>query len=227
MRPALVLLDFDGLICDTERAARQSWVDLYARHGLTFPVSVWHRMVGRAAGERAAIDHLAHCLGRPVTPAELSWRRDRKRELANREPLRPGVSGLVDAAARRGVPVAVVSSSSLSWVDGHLTRLGMRSRLAFLVTGEDAVRHKPAPDLYLAALSRAGLPAGAALAVEDSASGVRAARRARIRCVAVPSCGCGACRRTHLGTADLVLDSLAQFDLDGWLTEQGGDFCAD
>jgi HAD superfamily hydrolase (TIGR01509 family) len=55
-----------------------------------------------------------------------------------------------------------------------------------VVTSEDAPRPKPAPDLYLKALERLGLPPGRCLAVEDSARGVAAAGAAGIRCVLVP-----------------------------------------
>ena len=148
-------------------------------------------------------------------PAErLDWRRRRKRWLADREPLLPGVAGLLDAAAQRDIPVVVVSSSPRSWVNGHLTRLGAADRLAFLVTGEDAVSHKPAPDLYLAALSRAGVAARTAVALEDSPSGVQAARGAGVPCVAVAGSGGAAGTRYDLTAADLVLDSVERFDLD-------------
>ncbi len=211
MRPAVVFLDFDGLICDTEAAAHQSWDEFYARRGLAFAPATWRRMHGSAAAEQVAVDDLAAGLGRPVHPREIAVRRDRKAWLADRTPLSAGVSRVIDAAAWRDIPVAVVSSSPRPWVDGHLSRLKVRHRLAFVVSGADAARSKPAPDLYVAALERAGVAAEAAIAFEDSPTGVRAARAAGLRCIAVPSSvGC----RDDLGDADLVLDSLDDFDFD-------------
>lgn len=219
--PAKALfLDFDGLICDTERAARQSWRDLYARFGLDFPAASWAAMIGHADGERVASTDLAARLGRELQPTELAWRRRRKQELADAEPPRPGITGLLTAAAQRGIPAAVVSSSPLSWVAPHLARTNLRRLLAFLVTG-DEVAAKPAPDLYLTALRRAAVPASAAVAFEDSPTGVRAARAAGICCVAVPS---AASSPAQLTAATWTLSSVEHFDLDTDLPAETG-FC--
>jgi HAD superfamily hydrolase (TIGR01509 family) len=221
--PARILfLDFDGVICDTEQAAQQSWRELYALHELAFPIAVWHRMLGRVDGESVAVAHLSAQLGRPLSRAELLWRRRRKQQLADRQAIRPGIAGLLDRAAQRQIPVAVVSGSSLPWVRGHLDRVGVRDRLAFLVTGEDAANHKPAPDLYLAALRRSGLTARAAVAVEDSPTGVAAARAAGLRCIAVAGAGPFAVDRERLAAASLVLDTVEAFDFDQHFPVEGG-----
>ncbi|MFE9402173.1 HAD family hydrolase [Streptomyces sp. NPDC006530] len=190
MSPRAVLLDFDGLMCDTERAARRSWEETWAYCGLVFPHGLWRRMQGRSDGESIALDSLAAALGRPVTADLRDRRRRRKQELSDLEPLRPGVAELIEGARSQGLPVAVVSSSRADWVEGHVARLAVGDRFAFVLSGRDAERHKPAPDLYLAALDRlgpAGVDARAVLALEDSPVGVRAARAAGMRCVAVPS----------------------------------------
>lgn len=207
-----LFLDFDGLICDTERAALAAWRDLYLRLGQVFPLSLWQLMVGNSSGAQEALTDLEARLGRQVSQDELLWQRSRKAELAELEPERPGVTATLDAACRRGVLTAVVSSSRAQWVCRHLARLGLHDRFAFVVTGEDAPFHKPAPHLYRVALSRAGVDATAALAVEDSAVGVRAAKAAGIACLAVPHQP-----GVQVREADAVLDSLEHFNLGGWL----------
>jgi HAD superfamily hydrolase (TIGR01509 family) len=211
MRLRAILCDFDGLICDTEQAAYRSWAETYAGFGLTFSPAVWVSMMGHRSGESVAVADIEHRLGRPVTAAVLARWRHRKWELCQREPVRPGVTELIDCAAGRGVDLAVVSSSARSWVEGHLSRLGLRHRFSVVVTGDDVTRPKPAPDPYRAALTAIGLPAGDTLAFEDSAPGVRSARSASVRCVAVPG---PASQRAGLQQADLVLDSLADAPLD-------------
>jgi HAD superfamily hydrolase (TIGR01509 family) len=206
----VLLLDFDGLVCDTERAAYRSWVEVYRDAGHDFPADVWARMCGRRGGEAVALADLSGRLGRPVGPAFAAARLARKRALAESEPARPGVPELLRGAARRGLRCAVVSSSARSWVDGHLHRLGLRDLLEDVVAGEDTARPKPSPEGYLTALRRAGTTAGEALAFEDSAVGVRAAKAAGLRCVAVPSAVGG---RAEVAGADLVLDSLTDVDL--------------
>jgi putative hydrolase of the HAD superfamily len=209
--------DFDGLICDTERAALAAWRELYLRLGQVFPASLWPLMAGNSSGAGVALADLAARLGRQVSPAELAWQRGRKAELADTEPERPGVTAVLDAAHRLGMVVAVVSSSPAHWVCHHLARLGLRDRFAFAVTGEDAPRHKPAPHLYQVALRRAGVDAAAALALEDSAIGILAAKAAGIACVAVPhSRGVPVGEAGPVLEADAVLESLELLDLGGW-----------
>jgi HAD superfamily hydrolase (TIGR01509 family) len=198
-----LFFDFDGLICDTESAARESWRELYTESNVDFPDSVWQVMMGDSGGERIALADLAARRGRAVSPAERAWRQARKSALADAEPLRPGVASCLAGATEAGIVLAVVSSSSLAWVGRHLDRLGVRRWFDFLVTGDLTSRHKPAPDLYRIALRTAKTTAESAVAVEDSVTGVRAARAAGLRCVAVPG---SAGRHQDLSAADLVLD---------------------
>jgi HAD superfamily hydrolase (TIGR01509 family) len=206
-----LFLDFDGLICDTERAAYRSWQELYQTFGLTFSEAVWQTMTGNSNGERVAVDDLSARLGRPLGALELSRRRQRKYQLCGQEPLRGGVSSLLERAAGLGLRLAVVSSSPRTWLRPHLARLGIGDRFHLIVAGDDAPRHKPAPDLYRLALKRANLSAPSVLAFEDSAHGVQAAKRAGLACVAVPS---EVGSRASVTAADLVLDSLTEFRLE-------------
>jgi HAD superfamily hydrolase (TIGR01509 family) len=114
-------------------------------------------------------------------------RREHELSLVADLPLREGLADVLDRAAAHGLVLAVVSSSPSWWVLGHLERLGLLARFAFVVTREDAVRAKPHPDLYLVALERLALPASDVLVVEDSVNGVLAAHAAGLRAVALPN----------------------------------------
>lgn len=206
MPKPFLLLDFDGVVCDTERAALLAWQDLYDRLGVPLSAGVRARMLGNSAGARIALADLAARLGRPVADGEWAWQRRRRSVRCAAAPARPGVDRLL----RTAEGAAIVSSSPAAWVEEHLRRLGLRHRFAFLVTGDDTDRHKPDPDLYLLALARAGVGPGDALAVEDSPPGVRAAQAAGLRCVAVPWEPAAA---PGLAGADVVLPSLDGLDL--------------
>jgi len=211
----LLLFDFDGLICDTERAAHGSWDELYSRLlGDGLPAEVWAAMAGRSDGESVALADLSARLGLPVDESIRAARLRRKHELCAAEPVRPGVADLLDAGREAGLAFGVVSSSPLAWVDRHLARLGLGGRFRSLVTGDDTTRHKPAPDLYRLALSRNGVTAGDAVAFEDSESGVRAATAAGLYCVAVRN-AVGA--HADLSAADEIHASLQGFQLDAHL----------
>ena len=90
------------------------------------------------------------------------------------------------AAAARW-PLAVASSSPQDLIELVLELAGIREDFAVVLSSERVARGKPAPDVYLAALERLGVPAPEAVAVEDSTAGIQAARAAGMRVVAVPN----------------------------------------
>ncbi len=110
--------------------------------------------------------------------------------------------------------VGLASSSTSDWVKGHLARLGILESFDCLRCRDQVANAKPAPDLYLAVLECLGVGASEAVAIEDSPNGILAAKRAGLRCVAIPN---SITASLDLGQADLVLGSLAEVTLDGLL----------
>ena len=117
----------------------------------------------------------------------------------------PGVPDVPRALAARGLRLAVASSSSPVVIDATLTALGVRPLFQTTVSGVEVTRGKPAPDVFLEAAKRLGAAPDACVVVEDSERGVRAARAAGMRCVAIP---CGETRHHDFGAATLVLSAL-------------------
>jgi HAD superfamily hydrolase (TIGR01509 family) len=82
--------------------------------------------------------------------------------------------------------MAVASSADRRKVEGNLREIGLAEDVFdAIVTAEDAVHKKPAPDLFLAAAGRLGLAGSQCLVVEDAVSGVKAAKAAGARCLAL------------------------------------------
>ena len=107
--------------------------------------------------------------------------------------------------------VAVASSSPSPWVDARLTDVGLESHFVVLSCRDERLAAKPEPDLYLDACSRLHVEPSRAIAVEDSANGLAAARAAGLACVAVPN----SMTLSHdLSSADLVLTSLEATSLE-------------
>ena len=103
----------------------------------------------------------------------------------------PELIGLMDALERRGVRMVVATSSPGSFVEGVLRLYGIMDRFETVVTGSDAARLKPAPDVYLLALSRCGVQSADAAAIEDSRIGVDAALAASLYCYGFVNPGSG------------------------------------
>ena len=210
-----LIFDFDGLIVDTESSSLAAVQEAYRRHGHELPSDQWRQCVGTTVDP---YDHLQRLVGPEVdltaVRAELEVRH--RAEVAELGP-RPGVVELVTAAAATGLRLAVASSSSRRWVEGHLERIGALQAFHAVRCRDDVRQTKPAPDVYLAALDGIGVSASQAVAFEDSPNGVQAAKTAGIYTVAVPN---GVTRGWPFGHADRVIDSMhgvTVHGVDRWL----------
>jgi HAD superfamily hydrolase (TIGR01509 family) len=200
-----LVFDFDGLIIDTEGPVYEAWAEIYRKHGQQLSLDFWKTIIGRGANYFDPLPELEQRLGRRLeTEAIRAERRLRTLELVEALTILPGVIEWREEARARNVRLGVASSSGRGWVTGHLERLGLANWDCIRCL-EDVERPKPAPDLYKAVLDCLGVPPEQAVAVEDSAHGVDAAKTAGLFCVAVPSALTG---EHDFSRADLVLASL-------------------
>jgi HAD superfamily hydrolase (TIGR01509 family) len=202
-----LVFDFDGLILDTEEPIYRSWLEVYRAHGEELPFERWIQIVGSTTAGFHPQHHLEERLGRPLTKEVLERRIGRRTEMILAQAVLPGVVQRLDEAREMGLRLGVASSSTGDWVRGHLERLGILDRFDCLRCRDDVEHAKPEPDLYVAVLDCLGVMAAEAIAIEDSPNGVAAAKRAGMRCVAIPN---SITERLDLSQADLLLRSLAE-----------------
>jgi putative hydrolase of the HAD superfamily len=191
-----LVFDFDGVVCDTEWVEYESTRVAWARWGADLSVELWHHNVGRSWGP-TWMDDLEARVGVVDRAAVLEARRAVHDELLPRQGPLPGVVALMTEAREAALPVAVASNSDLHWVDSNLTRLGLRGFVSAIRAIDTVPRGKPHPDPYLLACADLGVEPSAAVAFEDSFTGVSAAVAAGLFTVAVP----------HLLTAAHDLDA--------------------
>jgi len=209
-----LVFDFDGLILETETPAYESWAEIYREHGHELPLDRWHSYIGSDTGFDPA-GHLAALVGEGFDRDAMQKRRDtRKNELVEALEIAVGVHDYIADARRLGLRLAVASSSSRGWVLGHLQRLGIEAHWDVVRCREDVARTKPAPDLYLAVIAALGVAPEEAVALEDSANGIAAAKDAGLHCVAVPN---ALTAGMDLSRADARLVSLAETPLESLL----------
>jgi HAD superfamily hydrolase (TIGR01509 family) len=210
MRLLAILFDFDGLLMDTESSMLASWQHEWRQHGLELDTTAfWADHGGDVSQERYA--DLARAVGPGYNRAASHARRLAFRDELNRGlGLSAGMADWLAQARAARMRLAVASSSSLSWVSEHLSRAGCLEDFDVLAGGDEVAAHKPAPDVYLLALDRLGVRPSTAVAVEDSAHGVAAAKAAGLRCIAIPNSHTDPGR---YGAADLVLASAADMAL--------------
>ncbi len=213
-----LIFDFDGLIVDTETPEVQVWQKIYAEYGLPFPQDEWGRIIGGyGISNFDAAENLLDQLGNTIKLDILRARhRSESDALTLRQPVLPGVVDIIHDAERRGIKLAIASSSPHSWVDPHLSRLGLARHFKSIICADDVApgRTKPNPDLFVKALHDLHSNAGEAIVFEDSPNGVKAAKSAGIFVVAVPN---PITSLLKIDGADLTLKSLADFNLQKFL----------
>lgn len=202
-----VVFDMDGLMVDSEPLSRQAWQEVLAQHGQVLDAALYARMIGHRTDESARM--VLASVDLPLTPAQLVAQKNAR--LADIRgagvPPMPGLFTLVEALARRGVPWGVATSSPRAHAGAILAQLGLAAACRAVAAGDEVPLGKPAPDIYLLAAARLGVPAATCLALEDSAPGCRAAQAAGMRVVAVPN---GQTHAADFGFVPDVMASLAE-----------------
>ena len=135
----------------------------------------WSRYMREAVGVLLGAEQINREVLRRLTDGYRAW-----------VPLIPGADAAVRTLAERW-PLALASSSNREVIDLLLERAGLADRFTATVSSEEVARGKPAPDVYLEAAGRLGVDPARAVAVEDSANGIRSARAAGMTVVAVPN----------------------------------------
>lgn len=213
-----LIFDFDGIIVDTETPEVQVWQKIYSEYGLPFPQDEWGKIIGGyGISNFDAAEHLRNQAGDAIQLDDLRARhRSESDALTLRQPILPGVVEIIRDAKRRGIKLAIASSSPHSWVDTHLSRLGLARHFDKIICADDVPpgRTKPNPDLFVKALRELRVNAGEAIVFEDSPNGVKAAKSAGIFVVAVPN---PITSMLQIDGADLMLKSLVDFNLQKYL----------
>jgi HAD superfamily hydrolase (TIGR01509 family) len=191
-----VVFDVDGTLAETERDGhRVAFNAAFKRHRLPFHWSVeeygdllavkgGHRRLETYLASRGVDDTegLAMEIHRTKTVLFSRWIR-----LGVGFKERPGARALLAGLRASGVRLAVASTGRRDWVEPLLRRLFADVPFEVVVAGDDVRRLKPDPEGYGLALDRLQVPPERALAIEDSPSGLAAARAAGLACVVVVS----------------------------------------
>ena len=184
------IFDCDGLLADTETPDYDAWREIYEEQGLYFPIALWAQTVGAAKGQNLNDWHgpLAEAAGPEYDPDATEARRHAlyQSALGRLTPM-PGVLAVLDALAEAQIPCAIASNSDRPWVDRILDITGLSSRFQTIATADEVKHPKPAPDVYLLAAQRLGVPPSRCAAFEDSPRGLAAAHAAGMFTVAVPT----------------------------------------
>jgi HAD superfamily hydrolase (TIGR01509 family) len=181
-----VIFDLDGVLAVSEPLLAEAAIALFAEKGHSTTADDFRPFIGM--GEDRYIGGPAAARGIPM-----DLPRDKARlyeiyddVIRGRLEALPGARDFVAECRRRGLAIAVASGADRTKVVANLREIGMpEATFDTVVDGTQVVRKKPAPDIFLEAARRLGVPPAECLVVEDAVSGVAAAKAAGMRCLAV------------------------------------------
>ncbi len=217
MTISALLFDVDGTLADTEESHRQAFNGAFRDHGLPFS---WepdeYHVLLRVTGGKERLAHYFESKAADTARLmrilpDLHRTKTKRYEAlvaAGGVPLLPGIARLIRAAWDAKIPVGIATTTTEANVHALMTAglgAGAVDRLAVIACGDMVPAKKPAPDVYLLALSRLGLGPERVVAFEDSLPGLTAAKAAQLFTVVTPTAWA---RGDDLSAADLLLPHL-------------------
>ena len=206
--PFAVIFDMDGVIFDTETIALRCWGEAARMLGLNGWRELYPQCIGITQPKTRALwvahwgEENAEAFGKEILAVY-------DREYAGRPvPQKPGAAEIIEALSRRGIPIAVASSTPEARVRQHLTEAGFLPRFDAVIGGDRLQRSKPAPDIFLLAAEALGAEPERCFVIEDSFNGIRAAHAAQMRPIMVPDMLAPTAEITAM--AEVVLEDLYQ-----------------
>lgn len=177
-----VFFDLDGTLIDSESVAMVAGLRAFAAFGHEVEESFMHGLVGKAEPAaqqiiRAAYPDIDH------DGFAAAWREGFRQGLEDGVPIKSGAFELLQALA---LPKAIVTSTGREGAHWKLDRAGLTPHFRTVVTFDDVVAAKPAPDPYLLAAERLGVDPARCVVFEDSDVGAESAHRAGCIVVQVP-----------------------------------------
>ena len=210
MSYAAVVFDMDGVIADSEPVYYDAINVVLAPIGKRMTPELQRAVMGHGVAETWDVLQRELGLGGPLDALVQAYDRELCRQLALVDETLPGVRELIAALRERRLPVALASSSWPGWIDALLAGTRLAGAFDALVSAKEVAHGKPAPDIYLLAAERLGVAPERCVAIEDTPTGIAAAKAAGMLAVQVRAASTAF---PPLPAADLVLPTLRDFDL--------------
>lgn len=182
-----IIFDMDGLMFDTERLALESYKKAGKMYGYSIDFNVISKAIGRNTkdtklimieqyGDEFPFDNIRRC--------RLKYTRD---EISNNGvPIKKGLLELLEYCKRRGIYLAVATSTDRKHAEELLKSAKVIDYFDIIICGDDIVRGKPEPDIFLKASEKLSIKPSECIVLEDSENGIKAAFAANMIPIFVP-----------------------------------------
>jgi HAD superfamily hydrolase (TIGR01509 family) len=196
-----VIFDMDGTLVATTEADFLAWQKLFIHYGKQLTFEDYYPLLGRKSADVVKLG-----LGLTGKPAEeaMAMKMGLFADIVAEHGVEtlPDVRSLLEKLYDAGIPMALATSSRKKKMELVMQTVGLEKFFSVFVTGEEVVKGKPDPQIFQLAASRLQMPAERCIVVEDTVSGVRAAKAAGMTCVAISTTH----DRDELTEADLLID---------------------
>jgi HAD superfamily hydrolase (TIGR01509 family) len=200
-----ILFDLDGLMVDSEPHSLASWQAVLAKRSAQFDQATIDNILGQRLTETAQLAiRLFDLSDEPEALAQEKTDYQITHLKGNVRPM-PGLIELLDLIDQRGLQKSIASSGTRAYVRAVLAATHLTDRFSTVITGDDVMNGKPAPDVFLAAAAALHVAPENCLVLEDAPAGVQAAKAANMLCFAVPN---DFTRSLDLSLADRIIHSL-------------------
>ena len=181
-----VIFDLDGVLADSEPWWNEIDAKLLAEHGVTYRGEYHQNVLG--VNYRLAIEFYKKAFKLSAPTEEMMKRRGEiaTEFFADRVALFPQVKAVLEELRQMKLPLAVATSSVSASARPFLDRHQLTPLFEVIATGDEVERGKPAPDIYLHTAEKLGVETSVCLVIEDSLSGIAAAKAAKMRVAGIP-----------------------------------------
>lgn len=205
-----VIFDMDGVLVDSEPLH----IIVESRMLIELGIPLKNEMYGKFAGTTSLSmwKTIVNEFSLDKNPEDLAAENNRRfvKELSISDQVQTfdGVVDVLSNLNKKGIPVALASSSSRMIVDAVLNRFNLKHYFNAVVTGSDVQHSKPNPEIFLKAAQRLNIDASMCIVVEDSPNGVNAALAAGMGCIGFAS------EKNHhdISHATWIIKSFGEFD---------------
>lgn len=208
-----IIYDMDGLLVDSEILHQEAERTSLLKYGFRredLPQEIIGDFVGRTLDEVA--DITCRFFGLDDRKGYIRTRKEEFYKLIDeRLELMAGAMKSLELFKKNGLKIALGTSATKEYAKIVLKKFSIGGYFDALVTAEDVTKGKPEPEPYILAADKLGVKPSECVVLEDASNGIKAAKAAGCRCIAVPNKH-APCQRTDM--ADLVLDSLEDIDMD-------------
>ncbi|MEM2928536.1 MAG: HAD family phosphatase [Nitrososphaerota archaeon] len=206
------MFDLDGVIIDSEPIHFKADKELLKRKGIKYSLEDASLFTGKREKECYIELKRMYCLKESVKEL-IEERRKLFFSLLNKENIKPmpGLINLLNILKKNNKKIAIASSSEKEYIEYVLNKFNIKEFFEVIVSGYEVEKGKPEPDVFLKASEKLKVNPNECLVIEDSRNGVIAAKKAGMKCIAIPN---SITKNQDFSLADRVLNSLNEITIE-------------